>query len=93
MFSCKPVDSLFATIFADLGLSCKWWWKRRKYQKRGMVHIQGFFCLMYNPETNKSAEIVLRDCMAEFYKNKYNGRKSTTSERVSFPDDSKYSCE
>ena len=41
-FFYKRVKNLFATIFADAELLCEWWWKRRKYQKRGTVHIQGF---------------------------------------------------
>ena len=91
IFFCKRADNLFATIFADLGLSCKWCWKRCEFQKRGTAHIPGYFCLDCAPNNIKFAKIFLKACMTAFCINKYEGREFTTGERISFPEDNTYS--
>ena len=66
IFFCKRVDTLFATIFVDSGLSCKLRLKKCEYKKRGTVHIHIYLCLDCNPDIIKSTKIVLKACIAEF---------------------------
>ena len=81
-FFCKRVDNLFATIFSDAELSCKWWWKRCKYKKRGKVHTDECFCLDCDLDIIKSAEIGLKTCMVEFSIDNYGGWGFTTGEKL-----------
>ena len=92
-FFCKRVDNLFVTIFEDSGLLCKWWWERCECQKRGTVHISWCFCLGCDPNIFKSAEIVLKDHMAQFSMDKYSGWEFTAGEKNSFPKNSIFSDE
>ena len=84
-FFCKHEDNLFASIFADSGLSCKWWWKRCEYQKIHTVHIQGYYCLDCDLDIIKSTEMVLKACVAELCINKYKGWEFITDKRISSP--------
>ena len=72
-FFYKRVENLFDIIFSEAGLSCKWWWKRCEYQKRGTVYIYRFFHLDCDPDIINSAKIVLKAHMAEFSMNKHHG--------------------
>ena len=93
-FFCKQVENLFNTIFSEAGLSCKWWWKRCEWQKRGTVHIHGCFRLDCDPGIIKSAKIVLKACMAEFTMNKNRGWEFIDeSKKISFPKNSTFSDE
>ena len=67
--------------------------KKCEYQESSTVHIHGYFHLECDPDIIKSAEIVLKIYMAEFCMNKYEQWEFTTGERMSFPDDVKYSDE
>ena len=44
-FFCKRVDNLLAFIFADWGLSCKWWWKDASTKKEVWYIFTEFFGL------------------------------------------------